>query len=153
MRLIDADELCDDVDNYEFTEHSDYSNVRDMIDYAPTIDAEPDKGWISVKNRLPENDGLYIVCKTINGHQIVFEAYWKGNKWLSVIKNNQLDYVTHWQPLPEPPVKHGRWLETNDATKKRCSECDVIHLIAQYPHGNANYCPNCGAIMDGGETK
>lgn len=47
------------------------------------------------------------------------------------------------------PVKHGRWIETNDDKKKRCSECDVIHLIAQYPHGNANYCPNCGAKMDG----
>lgn len=47
------------------------------------------------------------------------------------------------------PVRHGRWIETNDDTKKRCSECDVIHLIAQYPHGNANYCPNCGAKMDG----
>ena len=45
-------------------------------------------------------------------------------------------------------IRYGQWLETNDATKKRCSECDVIHLIAQYPHGNANYCPNCGAIMD-----
>lgn len=88
MRLIDADELCDDVDNYEFTEYSDYSNVRDMIDYAPTIDAKP--------------------------------------------------------------VKHRWWIETNDDNKKRCSECDVIHLIAQYPHGNANYCPNCGARMDGG---
>lgn len=51
------------------------------------------------------------------------------------------------------PVKHGRWIETNDDTMKRCTECDVIHLIAQYPHGNANYCPNCGAKMDGGETE
>ena len=46
------------------------------------------------------------------------------------------------------PVRHGRWLPTNDDNKKRCSECDVIHLIAQYPHGQANYCPNCGAKMD-----
>lgn len=45
-------------------------------------------------------------------------------------------------------IRYGQWLETNDATKKRCSECDVTHLLAQYPHGNANYCPNCGAIMD-----
>lgn len=45
-------------------------------------------------------------------------------------------------------VKHGRWIETNDDTMKRCTECDVIHLIAQYPHGNANYCPNCGAKMN-----
>lgn len=42
-------------------------------------------------------------------------------------------------------VRHGRWLPTSDANKKRCSRCDVIHLIAQYPHGEINYCPNCGA--------
>lgn len=65
--------------------------------------AEPDKGWISVEDRLPENDGLYIVCKTVRGHQISFEAHWKGNKWLSVVNNNQLDYITHWRLLPEPP--------------------------------------------------
>ena len=48
------------------------------------------------------------------------------------------------------PVRRGLWLPTNDDNKKRCNQCDVIHLIAQYPHGQANYCPNCGAKMDGG---
>lgn len=47
------------------------------------------------------------------------------------------------------PVRHGRWIPTHDADKLRCSRCDVIHLIAQYPHGEINYCPNCGARMDG----
>ncbi|MBR0530027.1 MAG: DUF551 domain-containing protein [Ruminococcus sp.] len=70
-----------------------------------------DSGWISVKERLPENDGLYIVCKTVRGHQISFEARWKGNKWLSVIKNNQLDYITHWQPLPGPPKEECDWVD------------------------------------------
>lgn len=51
--------------------------------------------------------------------------------------------------LDYAPVKHGQWIETNDDTMKRCSECDVICLIAQYPHGKANFCPNCGARMDG----
>ena len=46
------------------------------------------------------------------------------------------------------PVKHGEWLATTDENKKKCSECKVIHLIAQYPTGQANYCPNCGAIME-----
>lgn len=45
-------------------------------------------------------------------------------------------------------VTHGRWMPTSDDNKKRCSGCDVIHLIAQYPHGQANFCPNCGAKMD-----
>ena len=59
-----------------------------------------------------------------------------------------LDFVPK---VDAEPVRHGRWLPTNDDNKKRCSECDVIHLIAQYPHGHANYCPNCGAKMDGGK--
>ena len=44
--------------------------------------------------------------------------------------------------------KQGVWLPTNDNNKKRCSRCDVIHLIAQYPRGKINYCPNCGARME-----
>ena len=50
---------------------------------------------------------------------------------------------------PKSSVRRGLWLPTNDDNKKRCNQCDVIHLIAQYPHGQANYCPNCGAKMDG----
>lgn len=46
------------------------------------------------------------------------------------------------------PVKHGKWLNTNQTKHLRCSECDVIHFIGQYPNGNINYCPNCGAKMD-----
>lgn len=47
------------------------------------------------------------------------------------------------------PVVHGRWIQV-DATKCRCSHCDIIALIALYPHGDKNFCPNCGAKMDGG---
>lgn len=50
-------------------------------------------------------------------------------------------------------VKRGEWLPTHDANKVRCSNCDVIHLIAQYPHGDINFCPNCGASMLDGEEQ
>ena len=46
-------------------------------------------------------------------------------------------------------VRHGEWIPTRDKDKKTCSRCAVTHLIGQYPFGNANYCPNCGAKMDG----
>ena len=46
-------------------------------------------------------------------------------------------------------VKHGRWENTNTPNQLRCSNCEIIHLIAQYPHGEIKYCPNCGARMDG----
>ena len=49
------------------------------------------------------------------------------------------------------PVRHGRWKKdylcsTNGGTYSviRCSECDF-----QFPITVTNYCPNCGAKMDG----
>lgn len=43
---------------------------------------------------------------------------------------------------------YAEWLPTRDDNKKECSNCRITHLIAQYPVGNANFCPNCGAIMN-----
>ena len=44
------------------------------------------------------------------------------------------------------PVAHGHWIQV-DSTKCRCSRCDIIALIALYPHGDKSFCPNCGAKM------
>lgn len=101
-RYIDADELRDDIDNYDFTEYADYSNVIDMIDDAPTVDVQEVK----------------------HGHWID-----KG-----VLEN---------YPRPDINVYHLLW----------CSECGALHRVRHYCEGgwiNANYCPNCGAKMDGG---
>ena len=66
--------------------------------------------WISVKDRLPEEEGWYLVYttpkrehKSINKAMFCkgyawgnFEPYWRGagGHWAN---------VTHWMPLPEPP--------------------------------------------------
>lgn len=48
------------------------------------------------------------------------------------------------------PVRRGRWIRVDD-TKCKCSVCDAVAFIAQYPpSADKNYCPNCGARMDGG---
>ena len=44
------------------------------------------------------------------------------------------------------PQKIGHWIRVDD-TKMKCSNCDIIHLIAQYPRIGIKYCPNCGAKM------
>lgn len=75
----------------------------------------------------------------------------RTNSYSTMMLYEIADMIDEAPTIDAAPVKHGRWLKTNDDTMKRCSECDVIHLIAQYPHGNANYCPNCGAKMDGDE--
>lgn len=43
--------------------------------------------------------------------------------------------------------KVGKWIRV-DHTKVKCSNCDITHLIAQYPHGVIDYCPNCGKDME-----
>lgn len=47
------------------------------------------------------------------------------------------------------PVKHGRWIEITPK-HSRCSCCYATCLIAMFPiSADANFCPNCGARMDG----
>lgn len=99
---VEKEEVLKQIDCWLMTGEYKYSNATHYLNKR-ILSIKPKSDWISVKDRLPENDGLYIVCKTVRGHRISFEAHWKENKWLSVVKNNQLDYVTHWQHLPEPP--------------------------------------------------
>ena len=46
------------------------------------------------------------------------------------------------------PVRHGRWIDTGSGT-----ECSVCMEIQYGYDSNRNYCPNCGAKMDGGKTE
>ena len=65
--------------------------------------------WISVKDRLPENKGWYLVAVwpevTSKGRpNIEISDFYDG---VDVDKGTRIlrfqDYVTHWQLLPEPP--------------------------------------------------
>lgn len=61
-----------------------------------------------------------------------------------------VDEVESAHTIEAEPVRHGRWIQV-DETKCRCTNCDSIVLIAIYPHGDKNYCPNCGSKNDGKE--
>ena len=56
----------------------------------------------------------------------------------------------HWvevqQAADVAPVRHGRWIMHDDELGLTC-ECSVCHIETM---GDGNYCPNCGAKMDGG---
>ena len=66
--------------------------------------------WISVKDRLPEDEGWYLVYTTPNrGYKSInkamfckvgagdnFETYWRGT-------GGHWENITHWMPLPNPP--------------------------------------------------
>ena len=54
--------------------------------------------WISVKDRLPEENTTVIVA-TDNG--IVFQCLYAYDGW-NLWDGNEVN-ITHWQPMPQPP--------------------------------------------------
>ena len=61
------------------------------------------------------------------------------------------DVCKHYEPKSKAacehysePVRHGHWIECNYGLTFECSEC-------KYPteYNLTDYCPNCGAKMDG----
>ena len=54
--------------------------------------------WISVKDRLPEENTTVIVA-TDNG--IVFQCLYAYDGW-NLWEGNEVN-ITHWQPMPQPP--------------------------------------------------
>lgn len=58
-----------------------------------------DRNWISTDERLPAEDGKYIVAYKANrGGWKVKSAYYRDGKWISVVYD-----VTHWRMYPVPP--------------------------------------------------
>lgn len=114
MRLIDADALkkewsmglgsCDDCpQNTRRCQYDvDFSrmDICQMIDEAPTVGS-----WISVEDRLPEENLEYLVYATDeDGERFVTTDHW--NKYVRqwyLFDNGSSTTVTHWMPLPEPP--------------------------------------------------
>ena len=54
------------------------------------------------------------------------------------------------QPTIEPERKKGRWIPQEDEDGEpygdKCSECGARYVM---PEGKTNYCPKCGARMEG----
>ena len=68
-----------------------------ILQEEPTIEVV--QWWISVKDRLPEEEGLYLVA-VVNDHERRYSktAWYHGHgNWFLHQK------VTHWQYLPQPP--------------------------------------------------
>lgn len=108
MRPIDADALKETIKGLE-VESPDVKATRfisrtiqeifpQVIDDEPTIEAEPDNGWISVDDRLPEpNTWVLVFARQGSYMNLKVDYITRDGIWFNSMR------VTHWQPLPEPP--------------------------------------------------
>lgn len=58
--------------------------------------------WISVEERLPENDDNYLVF-TSDKNEAEIATYYGDGEWLTHDLTNLTRLVTHWSPLPSMP--------------------------------------------------
>ena len=92
MRPIDADVLKQDLTRFYDGEVT----AKELIDAQPTVG-----GWISVKDRLPDETEDVIVLHEWTGLS--------GNKYREITLTdlrafvNTVDRIIAWMPLPEPP--------------------------------------------------
>ena len=87
---------------------------------------------------MSDTDFLYVASLEKKIERLEEE----NNRLKGLLKNSVED-------VEAEPVKRGLWENTNTPNQLRCSVCEIVHFIAQYPHGDINYCPNCGAKMKG----
>lgn len=125
MRLIDADDLIKQIEDFNCKDCNNYNFVRCRackIDDAVTyIDEAPTVGeWISVEDKLPgiDEDVLILYESKVSprktGYAITClkDSFYFGSTpipyskpqwsepWQYFRENN---VITHWMPLPEPP--------------------------------------------------
>ena len=67
--------------------------------------------WSDVNDKMPNKPGFYLVAVTesvaskLRGCVEIQECYLSiGDRYGAVVLKFQ-DYVTHWMPIPEPPVR------------------------------------------------
>ena len=68
--------------------------VEDLIAHGVTV-----QEWISVKDRLPKEDEIVIICTDKN---FIYAGELIGDTWF-LDNDSWTETVTHWMPLPQPP--------------------------------------------------
>lgn len=73
--------------------------VLNTIDAAPTVG-----GWISVNDKLPDKQGVYLVAFKPPFPKVTI-AWWATTEfgWYDLEYNFHTDGVSHWMPLPPMP--------------------------------------------------
>ena len=71
-----------------------------------------------------------------------------------LIKDDALHIIDSFPAADVAPVRHGRWITEFDDLgwlKHTCTVCGYVKRTDVHVSLGWNYCPNCGARMDGAE--
>ena len=83
-----------------------YYRAIKIIREQPTADVQAVDRWVRVKDRLPDT-GERVIVYTIEDAILEMRFDKRHGRWCRIdIDAAQMfgkDFVTHWQPLPEPP--------------------------------------------------
>lgn len=82
-----------------------------------------------------------------------------GQSSLTMTRSSLIDSISKLPAADVVPVVHGRWDDsgrytfTGGSTAVRCTNCGCALTVSEYHLNNWNYCPVCGAKMDGGADR
>ena len=88
--------------------------------------------------------------RLINADALETHEIYEG-EWKMVVYADDIDDAP---TIEAEPVRHGEWIFSPDHAEGACTMCNF--KIYGRPYNNTylivpyNYCPNCGAKMDGG---
>lgn len=105
-----------------------------------------------------------IIVEEIAGKPYYSIMYWDGIGMHIGYSSYELEFVRRWlneefevnRNADVAPVVHGRWDDSgrytfpSGAAAVRCTNCGCALTESEYRLNNWNYCPVCGAKMDGG---
>ena len=81
-----------------------------------------------------------------------------GQSSLTMTRSSLIDSISNLPAADVAPVVHAHWDDSGrytfpgGSTAVRCTNCGCALTVSEYHLNNWNYCPVCGAKMDGGDS-
>ena len=100
------------------------------------------------EDKVRMDDNTLRVAAAIGGSYSAIDCF-------NAINDTCYRHIKSVKEIPEAdvvPVKHGRWISIGHKLSRICSvcNCDEPYKFADDDANVYDYCPNCGAKMDGG---
>ena len=77
---------------------------NDMDKYQKEDNGVTVQEWVSVDDRLPEDDSDVLAYSRIGEESRIYPACYSNGVWFDCVFNAPAtDTTTHWMPLPHPP--------------------------------------------------